>query len=105
MSQSIAVGFSFGGNLAQLCAVQLHSLSQNVCPELVDKNLLCVTFGQPIMSDSESFSDVRDGKLAMVKSRFHAIYITDDVVPRTLRCLDPAVDESENQTNRRDHEV
>jgi hypothetical protein len=28
------------------------------------------------------------------KSRFHAIYIADDVIPRVLRCLDPAFKES-----------
>ena len=87
---AIITGFSFGGNLAQLCAIQLRSLSQNICPELLEKNLLCVTFGQPIIS--ESLSNVVDGKLD--RSRFHAIYITDDVVPRMLRCLDPAFDES-----------
>ena len=41
---------------------------------------------------SESLSNVLDGKLD--RSRFHAIYITNDVIPRVLRCLDPAFDES-----------
>ena len=36
------------------------------------------------------------------KNRFHAIYITDDVIPRVLRCLDPkfkksAVEKIESQ--------
>ncbi len=88
--KSIAIGFSFGGNLAQFCAVQLCTLSQSICPELLEKNLLCVTFGQPIIS--QSLPDIVDGKLD--KSRFHAIYITDDVVPRVLRCLDPTFSES-----------
>ena len=87
---SFTIGFSFGGNLAQLCAVQLCTLSQSICPELLEKNLLCVTFGQPIIS--QSLPNVADGKLD--KIRFHAIYITDDVVPRMLRCLDSTFNES-----------
>lgn len=86
----IILGFSFGGSLAQLCAVQLYSLSQSICPELLEKNLLCVTFGQPIMS--ELVPEPVTGNLD--RSRFHAIYIADDAIPRVLRCLDPAFDES-----------
>jgi hypothetical protein len=86
----IILGFSFGGSLAQLCTLQLYSLCRSICPESLEKKLLCVTFGQPLMS--ESVPQIIDGNLD--RNRFHAIYITDDVIPRVLRCLDPAFKES-----------
>ena len=81
------VGFSFGGILAQLCGLYLWSLSQGICPELLERNLLCITFGQPIISlpkiANYAEKDVN-------KNRFHAIYISDDKVPSLLSCLDPS---------------
>jgi hypothetical protein len=88
-------GFSFGGVLAHLCATHLWSLSQGICPELLEKNLLCITFGQPIipLPRAPNFSDrVAD------KSRFHAIYIDDDIIPRMLRYLDPTSTKLKNAT-------
>ena len=83
-------GFSFGGILAHLCAINLWHLSQDICSELLERNLLCITFGQPITSlpKMKNF----EARLAD-KSRFHAIYITDDKVPRMLKYLDPAYTE------------
>ena len=78
---TIILGFSFGGILAHSCATHLWSLSQEICSELLEKNLLCITFGQPIISlSADTTAD---------KSRFHAIYITDDIIPRMMRYLDP----------------
>lgn len=84
------VGFSFGGTLAHLCTTHLWSLSQGICPELLEKNLLCITFGQPIISlpQTANFMDrIADS------SRFHAIYITGDIIPRMIRYLDPVYTE------------
>ena len=80
-------GFSFGGILAHLCTINLWHLSQDICSELLERNLLCITFGQPAISllKMKKFED----RLAD-KSRFHAIFITGDKVPRMLRYLDPA---------------
>lgn len=82
----ISAGFSFGGTLAQLCATHLWSLSQSICPELLEKNLLCITYGQPIISlpRIEDFAHVNADK-----SRFYAIYISDDIIPMVMRYLDP----------------
>ena len=81
------IGFSFGGILANLCATHLWSLSQGICPELLEKNLLCITFGQPIISLPRTTDKVAD------KRRFHAIYISDDIIPRMMRYLDPGYTE------------
>ena len=80
------VGFSFGGILAQLCDLYLWSLSQGICPELLERNLLCITFGQPMISLPKIayYAD-----RIVDKNRFHAIYISDDKVPTLLSYLDP----------------
>ena len=78
-------GFSFGGILAHLCATHLWSLSQGICPELLEKNLLCITFGQPVLS-LPSMADF--AKRVADKTRFHAVFIPDDIIPRTMRFLD-----------------
>ena len=84
------LGFSFGGILANLCASHLWSLSQGICPELLEKNLLCITFGQPIISLPRTGSTT---DMIADKSRFHAIYISDDIIPRMMRYLDPGYTE------------
>ena len=89
------LGFSFGGILAHLCATHLWSLSQGICPELLENNLLCITFGQPVipLPRAANFADrVAD------KSRFHAIYIDDDIIPRMMRFLDPVSTKLKNPT-------
>lgn len=83
-------GFSFGGILAQLCTINLWNLSKDICSELLEKNLLCITFGQPVIS-FQKIEEFKDRPFD--KSRFHAIYITEDKVPRTLRYLDPTYTE------------
>ena len=82
---SITVGFSFGGILAQLCGTYLWSL-QGICRELLERNLLCITFGQPIFSLSKAIS-IADR--VVEKRQFHAIYIPDDRIPMLLSYLDP----------------
>ena len=80
------IGFSFGGILAHLCATQLWSLSQGICSELLEKNLLCITFGQPIITLPQVSNFVGS---VVDKSRFHAIYLSDDIIPTMMRFLDP----------------
>ena len=56
---------------------------------------MCITFGQPIipLPRAPNFSDrVAD------KSRFHTIYIDDDIIPRMMRYLDPVSTKLKNQT-------
>ena len=81
-----AIGFSFGGILAHICATHLWSLSQGICSELLEKNLLCITFGQPVIAFPQASSFVGS---TVDKSRFHAVYFSDDVIPRMMRFLDP----------------
>ena len=80
-------GFSFGGSLAQLCGVTLYSQSQGVCSELLERNLLCVTFGQPVLSLPGTTGSADK---IINKSRFHAVYIANDKLPRLLSHMDPA---------------
>ena len=89
-------GFSFGGILAHLCAIHLWSLSQGICPELLEKNLLCITFGQPIipLPRVPNFSN-----RVTNKSRFHAVYVDDDIIPRMMRYLDPTSTKLKNPTS------
>lgn len=82
---NITLGFSFGGILAQLCGTYLWSL-EGICHELLERNLLCVTFGQPIFTLPRATNF--DDRVAE-KSRFHTIYIPDDRIPMLLSCLDP----------------
>ena len=78
------LGFSFGGILAQLCASHLWTLGQDICPELLERNLLCITFGQPLilLPEMERAAD------RIAEHRFHAIFAADDIVPRMMRYLD-----------------
>ena len=84
---ALIIGFSFGGILAHLCATHLWSLSQGICPELLEKNLLCVTFGQPVISLP---STTNFAKRIADKTRFHAVYIPEDIIPRMMRYMDAA---------------
>ena len=80
----LVVGFSFGSVLAHMCASHLWGLSQEICPELLEKHLLCITYGQPLIQipGAEKISD------QIPNDRFHAIYFINDVVPRVMRYLD-----------------
>ena len=77
--------------MAQFCATYLWNLSQGICLELLEKNLLCITFGQPVISLPELLSFA---ERTPDKNRFHAIYIADDIAPRMLRYLDPIYTDS-----------
>lgn len=77
--------------MAQFCATYLWNLSQGICLELLEKNLLCITFGQPVISLPRLLNSA---KRTADKTRFHAVYITDDIAPRMLRYLDPVYTES-----------
>lgn len=78
------VGFSFGSVLAHMCASHLWGLSQETCRELLEKHLLCITYGQPLIQipDEPKISE------QIPDDRFHAIYFINDVVPRVMRYLD-----------------
>ena len=90
MYPHLLLGFSFGGILANLCAAHLWSLSRGICQEFLEKNLLCITFGQPIISLPRTASST---DIIADKSRFHAIYISDDIIPRMMRYMDPGYTE------------
>lgn len=77
--------------MAQFCATYLWNLSQGICLELLEKNLLCITFGQPLISLPKLLNFA---ERTADKTRFHSIYISDDIVPRMLRYLDPVYTES-----------
>lgn len=70
--------------LAHLCASHLWSLSQEICPELLERNLLCITYGQPLilLPEMEQVAD------RIAEDRFHAVFSANDTVPRLMRYLD-----------------
>ena len=76
-----------------MCGITLYSQSQGVCSELMERNLLCVTFGQPAISLPSTNSPADK---IVNKGRFHAIYVADDRVPRLLSNLDQVYNGSAN---------
>ena len=77
-------GFSFGSILAQMCANHLWSLSQEISTELLERHLLCITYGQPLIQIPFA-QKVADG---IPKERFHSIFFVKDIAPRVMRYLD-----------------
>lgn len=67
-----------------MCASHLWSLSQEICPELLEKHLLCITYGQPLLQIPGA--DKVAGKIA--DDRFHAIFSINDIIPKVMRYLD-----------------
>ena len=67
-----------------MCTTHLWNLSHSleICPELLEKHLLCITYGQPLIDvPRANVSDV------VIGERFHAIFCIEDNVPRIMQYL------------------
>lgn len=67
-----------------MCATHLWNLSHGleICPELLEKHLLCITYGQPLIDVPGA-----DVSNVVTEKRFHAIFFIEDDVPRIMKYL------------------
>ena len=67
-----------------MCASHLWSQSREICPELLERSLLCITYGQPLIL----FPEMEIVADRIPEDRFHAVFSVNDIVPRLMRYLD-----------------
>ena len=76
-------GFSFGGMLACSITAAVWE-TPYITADLLKKNLVCITFGQPLFSLPAVHNVSREQD---IKLTIHTIHIQEDVFPRTIPVL------------------
>ena len=69
------------------CSIAVQVWQRGYIPaQLLQENLVCITFAQPHLSVPQLADLARDRP--EIASTIHAIYFEEDIVPRLLRVLD-----------------
>ncbi len=69
------------------CSIAVRVWQRGYIPaQLLQENLVCITFAQPHLPVPQLADLVRDRP--EIASTIHAIYFEEDIVPRLLRVLD-----------------
>ena len=76
-------GFSFGGMLASSVTAAVWE-TPYIGADLLKKNLVCITFGQPLFSLPAVHNVAREQE---IKLTIHTIHIQEDVFPRAISVL------------------
>ena len=78
------LGFSFGGMLACCNTARIW---KETCfgIEFLEKNVLCVTFGQPLLANPYVQGAIEE--YPMFEKNIHTVYDSEDVFPILLRYL------------------
>ena len=76
------VGFSFGGMLACCVAANIWKKSF-LSPQVLEKNMICITFGQPLMGIAFVQEVIR--MFPVFENTIHSVLDKRDLVPRILR--------------------